>query len=56
MICRSCRLAGDFTERGAYHFADKFHVECRGDCPCQHHTDGQWISGIRKAPTPKREG
>lgn len=51
MMCQSCKLAGDFTAKGMFHMADKFHVECPGDCTCQHHTDGPWIQGIRKAPT-----
>lgn len=37
--------------------AHKIHALCKGDCPCQHHTDdGEWIQRNKKAPTPKREG
>jgi len=56
MICPSCRVAGDFTAHGALNMAEKFHVECDGDCTCQHRTEGVWLASKKKAPTPKREG
>ena len=46
MICKDCKVGGNFNSLGQYDKAEEIHTYCKGDCGCQHKIGPGWV--VRK--------